>query len=775
MGMTIVKSEIHKALPPELTSFVGRRQQLGEIREMLSGSRLVTLTGVGGVGKTRLALKTAASVRRAFPDGVWFIELAALDDPQLLPHTVASALDLHHVSEAPLADLADHLEDKRLLMVLDNCEHLTDSCAVVVGKLLAAAPGLHVLVTSRHVLGVEGEQVLAVPPLSTPANAAAPAGAISHYEAVALLVDRTKAVDREFQVTDENRGMVVELCRRLDGLPLALELAAVWLRALSPAEILERLEDRFELLTSGRRGGPARQHALEAAIAWSFDLCSPEEQLLWARLSVFSGGFDLDATEEVCAGEGVTRQNVLPALAGLVDKSIVAREHDLEHGTSWYRMLETIRQYGARRLSPSDARAIRLRHRERYRKLANGFAAEFFTPQQAEWYVRMGREHGNFRAALDFCLSEPWEAATALDIAAPLWPWWHAGHLHEGYRYLLRGLELSTEPTLSRGYGLFATSNLAIHLSEFDRARALLAEAGELGDRFGDELLSARVKQGQGHALLHSGQPAEAVPFLEAARDAARRLGQPRDEWRSVNLHSLAMMFLGDPRAEDLSRQALRLAEEHAAESSKGWSLWGLGLAQWRAGQHQDATSSLRNGIRLFLPMRNLNGVSVCVEALAWCAATSCPDEHAARLLGAADAVWATIGGNVSQAVYRQFDQRSEEQVRSAIGDRRFDAAFAEGSAYSADQAVALALSQASAHMGSSRTTATSTAAPGGLTRREWEIAQLLAEGLSNKDIATRLVIAPRTAETHVEHILTKLGFTSRTQASSWVIGQQGH
>jgi predicted ATPase/DNA-binding NarL/FixJ family response regulator len=775
MGMTIVKSEIHKALPPELTSFVGRRQQLAEIRHLLSGCRLVTLTGVGGVGKSRLALRTAASVRRAFPDGVWFIELAALNDPQLLPHTVASALDLHHVSEPPLADLAEHLQDKQLLVVLDNCEHLTDACAVMVGKLLAAAPGLHVLVTSRHVLGIEGEQIMAVPPLSTPGDADAFAGAVSHYEAVALLVDRARAVDREFQVTEENRAMVVELCRRLDGLPLALELAAVWLRALSPTEILERLADRFELLTSGRRGGPARQHALEAAVAWSFDLCSPEEQLLWARLSVFSGGFDLEAAEEVCAGDGLTLQNVLPVLAGLVDKSIVGREHDMEFGASWFRMLETIRQYGARHLSPPVASAIRLRHRERYRKLAAAFAAEFFTPDQAGWYVRLSREHGNFRVALDFCLSERGEAAAALDIAAPLWPWWHAGHLHEGYRYLLRGLELATEPTPSRGYGLFATSNLAIHLSEFDRALALLAEAGELSDMFGDELLSSRVKQCQGHAQLHSGHPAEAIPFLEAAREDSRRLGQPRDEWRNVHLHSLALMFLGDPRAEDLSRQAVELAEEHGAQSSKGWALWGLGLAQWRAGRYQDATLSQRDGIRLFLPMRNMNGVSVCVEALAWCAASSSADAHAARLLGASEAVWRTIGGNVSQAVYRQFDRHSEEQVRSAIGDRRFDAAFAEGAAYSADQAVALALSQTSADGGSSRTTAPRATAPGGLTRREWEIAQLLAEGLSNKDIAARLVIAPRTAETHVEHILTKLGFTSRTQASAWVIEQQGH
>jgi predicted ATPase/DNA-binding CsgD family transcriptional regulator len=773
--MTIVKSESPKALPVELTSFVGRRQQLGEIRRMLSSSRLLTLTGVGGVGKTRLALRTAAGVRRAFPDGVWFVELAALNEPQLLPHTIASALDLHQVSEAPLADLADHLQDRQLLLVLDNCEHLTDACAVVVGKLLAAAPGLHVLATSRHVLGVEGEQVLAVPPLVTPGDAAAPVREASHYEAVALLADRARAVDPEFQITEENRDGVVELCRRLDGLPLALELAAVWLRALSPTEVLDRLEDRFQLLTSGRRGGPARQHALEAAVTWSFDLCAPEEQRLWARLSVFSGGFDLEAAEEVCTGEGLTRENVLPALAGLVDKSIVGREHDREHGAAWYRMLETIRQYGARRLSPADARASRLRHREHYRTLANAFAAEFFTPHQGDWYVRMGREHGNFRSALDFCLSAPGEAGAALDIAAPLWPWWHAGHLHEGYRYLLRGLDLATEPTRSRGYGLFATSNLAIHLSEFDRARALLAEAGELADQFGDELLSARVKQGQGHALVHSGHPAEAVPYLEAAREDARRLGQPRDEERVLHLHSLAMMFLGDPRAEDLSREAVGLAEEHGAQASKGWALWALGLAHWRAGHYEDATRTLRDGIRLFVPMRNLDGVSVCVQALAWCAASASADEHAARLLGAAEAIWRTIGGNMTQAVYRQFDGRSEEQVRSTIGDRRFDAAFAAGSAYSADQAVALALGQARADRGSSPNQPPGTRAPGGLTRREWEIAQLLAEGLSNKEIAARLVIAPRTAETHVEHILAKLGFTSRTQASAWVIEQQGH
>jgi DNA-binding CsgD family transcriptional regulator len=603
------------------------------------------------------------------------------------------------------------------------------------------------------------------------------AGDASHYESVALLMDRARAVDPDFQITAANRDTVIELCRQLDGLPLAIELAAVWLRILSPAQILERLRDRFHLLTMGHRGSPARQQALDAAVAWSFDLCSAAEQLMWARLSVFSGGFDLEAAEEVCSGDGITRDEVLPMLAGLVGKSIVLRE-DAEHVTSWYRMLETIRQYGAQRLASStQARSLQLRHRDHYRDLAHRFAAEFFTSHQADWFVRLRREHGNVRAALDFCLNEPGEAAAALDIAAPIWNWWFTAYLQEGYRYLLRALQLATEPTHSRAHGLFATANLAIHLSEFDRALTLLAESGELAERFGDQLLSARVKQCQGHALLHSGDPAAAVSLLEQARHAAQRLGDPREECRSLLLLAVATTFLGDPRDHALAREALGLAQKHGALASKGWALWGLGLAHWRAGEYQQATRSLREGIRLFLNMQNLNGVSFCLQALSWCAEASSPHQHAAHLLGAAEAVWRSIGGNVSQELYRQFDQRSEQRLRSSMGDQRFEAAFAEGASYSLDQALALALDDATsdARASSPSVSEARITIPGGLTRREWEVAELLAEGMSNKDIAARLVISQRTAETHVENILTKLGFSSRAHASSWVIEQRGH
>lgn len=757
-------------LPAELTSFVGRRRELELTRRMLGESRLVTLTGVGGVGKTRLALRTATDVRRQFPDGAWFVELASLQDPHLLPHTVARALHLDQISADPTADVAEWLEDRHVLMVLDNCEHVVEDCATLLGKLLAAAPRLHVLATSRHVLGVEGEHILPVPPLSTP-EATTPADEAAHVESVELLAERASAVKPDFRIDADDRETVAELCRRLDGLPLAIELAAVWLRTLSPTQILERLDDRFKLLTTGPRAGPARQQALDAAVAWSFDLCSPGEQLMWQRLSVFSGGFELEAAEEVCSGEGIERDNVLPLLAGLVDKSIVSRDERGDHGRSWYRMLETIRQYGAARLaSTGQTRAIQLRHRDRYRRLARQFGEEFFTEHQAEWFVALRREHDNIRATLDFCLDEPGEASAALEIAAGIWNWWFAGFLREGYRYLRRALELTDEPTPVRAQGLFATSNLAIHLSEFDRALAMLAEAGGLADRFRDDVLAARVKQCQGHALIHRGDPAAAVPYLEEARDEARRLSEPREECRALLLLSLAMGFLGDRRDEEMSRRSLELAEQHGAESSRAWALWGLGLAQWHAGEYQDARGSLREGVRLFESMRNFNGVSFCVQGLAWCAASATPDESAACLLGAAQVVWRSIGGNVAQAIYRQLDERSETLLREGLGDARFEAALAEGASYSLEQALAAALGEAHAPEAEPATRVTG---PGGLTRREWQIAELVAEGLSNKDIAERLVISRRTAETHIEHILTKLGFRSRVQVSRWVADQR--
>ena len=532
-------------LPAELTSFVGRRRELAETRRLLAGSRMLTLTGVGGVGKTRLALRIAAEVRRTFRDGVWFVELAALQDPELLPHTVASTLELREVSADPAADLAAYLEEKGLLVVLDNCEHLTDACAVLASKLLAAAPGLRILATSRHVLGVEGEQILPVPPLSTPeAEGNLVGDDPAHYESVRLFLDRAAAVAPGFTLGPGNRTAVLDLCRRLDGIPLAIELAAVWLRILSPEQILARLEHRFRLLSRERPAVAARHQALDATIGWSYDLCSPAERLMWARLSVFSGGFHLEAAEEVCAGDGILRDDVLGLIAGLVNKSIVVRWQATEITTAWYQMLESIRQYGAERLTNQEqVRVLRARHRDYYQSLAKRFAAESFGPHQADWFIRLRRESGNIRAALDFCLAEKGEAAGAFEIAAPIWNFWFAGFLREGYRYLLRALELATEPTSGRAHALWAASYLAMFATDIDRNPTMLAECEQIAAGLDDDLLQARIKECRGQARLYEGDVPGAIELLEQGRREFQALGNALGEFDTLILLSACTFF----------------------------------------------------------------------------------------------------------------------------------------------------------------------------------------------------------------------------------------
>jgi len=756
-------------LPAELTSFVGRRRELAEIRRLLAQGRMLTLTGFGGVGKTRLAVRVAADLRRTFPDGVWFVDLTSLHDPQLLPHTVANTLELRQVSANPAADLAGYLEDLHLLLVLDNCEHLTDACAILASKLLASAPNLHILATSRHVLGIEGEQLLAVPPLSTP-DETVRAGDATHYEAVKLLWDRATAVSPEFAITDANRGSVIELCQRLDGIPLAIELSAVWLRTLSAAQILERLEDRFRLLSSARRFGPARQQALDATVGWSHDLCSPAEQLMWARLTVFSGGFDLDGAEHVCDGDGIARSEVLNLVASLVNKSILIRQPASEHTTGWYQMLETVRQYGAVQLGPDEVLRLRTRHRDHYRALAAQYHAESFGPRQADWFIRLGREHGNLRAALDFCLED--DPAAAFDIAAPIWNFWFAGFLREGYRFLVRALDLAPEQTGARARALWAASYLAMFATEWERQEVMLTECEQIAGGLDDPLLDARIKECRGHATLHRGNPAAAVALLEQACAEFRAIGDALGEFDTLILLTGAALYLEDPRISDFARQAYELADSHRALSSKAYGLWSVGVAEWQGGDIDAATGSLRHSVRLFLPMHDLTGISFGIQALSLCAAFSSPDVASAKLLGASKAAWRTSGAKVDEAsAYGMFDTKAEAIVREALGSAAFDEAFAEGASCSFDEAVALALGETPAEESEPAPApqASRASSPGGLTRREREVAALLAEGLSNREIAERLVISPRTAETHVDNILGKLGLNSRTGVASWV------
>jgi predicted ATPase len=394
-----------------------------EVRRLLSRSRLVTLTGVGGVGKTRLALRVAAGLRRAFGDGVWLVQFDQLRDEALVAQAVTGILGLHARSGfSPEAVPAEYVADRRLLLVLDNCEHLVDAVAKLADQLLRAAPGLRVLATSRESLNIAGETVLPVAPLPAPdPGQPLTVAQLGRFPAVGLFAERAAQVVPGFAVTEANMAAVAGICHRLEGLPLAIELAAARARVLSPEQIQARLGDRLGLLTRGSRANPARQQTLRASIGWSYELCSQAERLLWARLSVFAGGFELDAAEGICADDPLAGGDVLDLLAALADKSVLIAEHGAGGGIR-YRLPETLREFGQERLQESgDYTALRRRRRDWYEQLARQADTGWLSRQTADRVARLFREHANVQAAQDFCQAEPGEAEAGLRIAMHVW------------------------------------------------------------------------------------------------------------------------------------------------------------------------------------------------------------------------------------------------------------------------------------------------------------------------------------------------------------------
>jgi predicted ATPase len=434
-------------LPAELTSFIGRRRELTETKALLSTTRLLTLTGMGGVGKTRLARQIAAEVHRAFPDGVWETELADLGEPALLVHTIAASLGLREQNGPwAIGTLRDHLAERRVLLLLDNCEHLIQACAITADTLLRGCPGLRILATSREPLAIAGEHTYPVGPLSMPDPQTSPPEGLARYEAVRLFVDRGAAVLPGFELDDTNRAAVAKLCDRLGGIPLAIELAAVSLRTLSPEEIVAQLTDRYRLLNRGSRSAPPRQQSLHALADWSYQLCDEEERSLWCALSVFANGFEFDAVDAICQRSELDGLNVVQTIQGLVEKSVLA--HDQQSDGGRFRMPEIIRDYGLLRLSESSSVAsARHRHAVWCASLAATAREQWVGPGQVRWFGRIRRELANIRAALDFSLTEPDGATRVVNIIADLTDYWLAlGFLSEGRHWLNRAC---TRPRIS--------------------------------------------------------------------------------------------------------------------------------------------------------------------------------------------------------------------------------------------------------------------------------------------------------------------------------------
>jgi predicted ATPase/DNA-binding CsgD family transcriptional regulator len=759
-------------LPTDAMEIIGRRIEVSKAKRLLAESRLLMLTGVGGVGKTRLALRVAADVQRAFDDGAWLVELASLHDEELLARTVSTALGSRDQSARPSAEtLAEHLRDKRLLLVLDNCEHLLDACAVLVSRLLPAAPGLRVLATSREPLSAIGETVLVVPPLTVPVPRKDRAvGELSRVDAVRLFTERARAAVPGFTVDAANGPAVARLCRRLEGIPLAIELAAVRLRTLSLDEILDRLDDRYRFLTDGDRTALPRQRTLRATVEWSFELCSPAERLMWERLSVFSGGFELPAAEHVCAGGPIRREHVLDLVAGLADKSIVTWDAQGRYG-----MLETLREYGRERLAAREGEAVpRGRHRDHYLRLVEQADRGWFGPDQETWIAGVRRELPNIRTALDFCLREPGEARTGMRIATMMHEYWVFLGAHTEARYWLdQALELTREAPTGPDRVEALAVNAAVTLLQGDMAGgpplmdACRAEARRLGD---DATSEALVAQYTGLMSLFRGDLEDAMSALETAIDRFDADRDRNDLFLAVLFCSMAATLLGHERAGEIAADCLRRAEEANAGWAVSWGKWAVGFEAWRSGDAAHAIACFREGLRHQYSLDDRWGPAWNLEVLGWATVTEVrAPRRAARLLGAAESARQAIGVALPGfRPYADLHDRSETRLRAELGDDAYAAAFRAGRELDFTAAIAFALEEGE----SAADAAARPASEPRLTPRETQVAALVAEGLTNRQVATRLTITRRTAESHVENILTKLGLTSRTQIAIWVMEQ---
>jgi non-specific serine/threonine protein kinase len=765
--------------PAELTSFVGRRREVGAVKRHLSEGRLVTLTGVGGTGKTRLALRVATELRRAFPDGVWFVDLTQphgselltteVQNPDVLAYLVGAALGFQDQSTSPpLRLLADQLSATHMLLVLDNCEQLIPACAIMVDTLLHSCPELRILATSRELLGIAAEQTYAVPPLLIPVPRYRPDPTeTSQYESVALFVARAVVAAPGFQLTEQNHLAVADICRRLDGLPLALELAAARIRALAPDQILDRLSNRFALLNRGLRTAPERQQTLRACVAWSFDLCSKPEQRLWERLSVFNGGFQLDAVEGICTDEILPETDILDLVTGLVDKSIIVFDDKGEFPR--YRMLETIREYGQEELDRrAEEASLRRRHADWYLHRAEEAEREWFGPDQSRRCRWLRTEHGNLRVTFDFYLRTEDSRRLALRLAGTLWFYWLVfGLVLEGRDWLRRALDANPDGTRDRAVAQWIDGHLATVQGDLDAATSQLEAAHDLARDLGDSMTQARAIKRLGAVAMHRGDHERAEELL---LDALARLESLDKDNASVAhvLIALAMNgYLGGNFAT-ATRHAEQIVAICRPRGDQYLLAHGLNVrarVEFALGRYEPATAYAREALILRRNLPDAMTLIFSLDLLTEITAAAGDYERAATLIGAARDRWQTFATSVRHwKVMAEPHHEWETRTRKALGDAAFAAAVRRGMQFTIDDIMSYALGQ-----NVKPTPNADTSEPHvRLTRREAQVAELVAQGMSNKQIATKLVISQRTAEGHIQQIMQKLGFTSRAQIIHW-------
>ncbi len=840
-------------LPAQLSSFIGREREIAETKHLLASTRLLTLVGSGGCGKTRLALRLAADLVESYADGVWLADLSSLSDPAFVPKAVASALDIPEQQLRPMTEtLTNYLRTKTVLLLLDNCEHLRAACHSLTETLLRAGAAVRILATSREALGVEGEVTYRVPSLRLPdVRQAASVEHLAEYDAIRLFVDRAALAQPGFALTERTAGPVTQICWRLDGLPLAIELAAARVRMLPLEQIAARLDDRFRLLTGGSRTALPRRETLRATMDWSYSLLSESERLMWRRLAIFTGGFTLDAAEAVCAGGGVETADILDLLTSLADKSLVIA--DVHGEEARYRLLETVQKYGWEKLAESrEIATMRTRHLDWYLEFAERAEPGLWGSQQRVWLERLEAEHDNLRAVLHWIKTERRSPEIALRIAGALWPFWLLrGYWSEGRSWLEAGqsndgsVPFSIQAKALIGAGLLALpcgdyktaaslgeqslslcrtlgdkrgivlslhnlANAARYVGDYGRLAAWGEESRRLSQELGDTLClalslvvlawdarrlcnfreamalygeSVRLFKELGDAwhtgsvLIELGHVALARRDYTAATAAYdeclplfRGLGQKLGIASTLTALGRVAVRQGQyARAEALCRESLTLAKEledkytiSRAESVLGDALRGQGAGAKAVQLYKDSLALHHYyGAKVEIP--------VVLESLAATRSGQDQPRDAVCLYAAAAALRDEIGAPMPPSARVDHDH-DIAGIRGALGGQTFAAAWAEGRAMTLDQAIeyALALPNEPATGRPRRTPDRAANGAALLAPREREVAALVAEGLSNREIAERLLISERTAETHVQHILNKLGCNSRARIATW-------
>jgi predicted ATPase/DNA-binding CsgD family transcriptional regulator len=787
-------ARIRHGFPAPLTSFVGREREVAELSRLLADTRFVTLTGAGGVGKTRLALAVAASSREDFADGARFVELATLTDQRLLAPAVLSALGAREESNrSPLDTLVDLLRPRRLLLVLDNCEHLAVACADLATALLGDCPELRILATSRHVLQVPGEVDWRVPPLTLPPNGQPPSPErLAEVEAVRLFLDRARAAAPDFSLTERNAAAVGRICRQLDGMPLAIELAAAWVKTLSAEQIAERVDGSVSLLTRGSRVAAPRHQTLRATMDWSYALLSGPERELLARLAIFPGGWTLEAAETVASEDGDGRRtgdegrrmdpaslrpsssvlrpsSVLDLLAALVDKSLVAVV-ELQ-GASRYRFLEPVRQYAREKLRASGQELeLAARHRAWLVDLAERAGIEWRGELQTTWLERLDAELDNVRAALDTSSLGPDQLEPALRLAGALWWFWLVrGHLREG-RVWLAALLARDEPVgpAVQARALSTTGRLALVQGDYPSARAALEAALTIWRQLGRSADVADALNDLGQCAHGEGDPDRARSRLEESLALARSLDDEVRGYVALDHLGEVAQDVGDVgRAAELYQAALEIQRRLGHRRGMAVSLTNLGSLAQRRGDHRQADTLYREGLALLVELGDRRRTAACLEGLAAAASARGQAQRAARLFGAAEGLRERAGVTLPPP-HRAAHQPHVESARARLDPDTFRAAWAAGRAMPLDEAVAYALETPVP----TQIAAGDTPAPGqlALSPREREVAALIARGLTNRQIADELMITEGTAANHVKHILAKLTLDSRVQIAAWAI-----